>query len=630
MKEASKSCKAIKELLLVYSLANSQCSFELVIVSANLTRAKQVYSGHSLIQKLSNFYGIKATKHLFEGKYKDPESNKGEGVWEWEYALPYEAYSSPMTILFNAFCINGRPMNPKNPVIRKIVSKINGIVKSSVIWYISLRVPSEYYDINIEPSKDDVQFTDYDLVMAKLELFLDRDLVLRNGKLCQSEKTKVETILPTNINYLPTPDTSFEIDNEMEDDQENAGANKQEKEQGTKTFQLYKSGRISASINDWKTMDVLFVQPSLALNSYGMDAKEASCFLIDQRTNKNNTGDAKIRKELDKMEKQEIKSNNKLENSSNCRIDQNTKPVYIEKPSDDLYETRLIAYSPIYNYAVTAVKPALPEKPNQQSGTCIRFPLESPLSSSSSSSFTNNLQISKKRCSKFLENFKSPMIDEKSKLKQSRGSFSTNSFTSVNRGGVLNLTFEEISKNKTIFDFYSRKRVQQNDEYHENKALKSKQIKVNNKNDGEKFFNIQKMPPKLQINDDDDKNNGLFNIQKWAMVANTRELRQQIETATTTTTTEFRDYTRLHAKACNITISLENFTKYRQVTKEAIIVRNDYKSNNNGQERAEIEKEKEELVDVVYKMLVSKVGIFKPIREIRRHDGEKWARIEFV
>lgn len=246
LKESQKTIKGIEQLLLAYSLIYPSYRFEMTVKSNKLNGNKKIFAGSKEIEKLSGYYGIESTRNLVYGVHIDENEygttgrpigadRSDDDPWLWKYVLP-KSSSSNKTKLLNLLIINKRPMNPKNPMVSKIVSHVNSIIPSSRIWVISIQIPTEYYDINIEPSKDDIQFTDFPFVLARIESFLQKVLKLNLPKapafditmkssdkdsstsltqlISKTKKNSIDRI--SEISGLLTPENSFEIETDEE------------------------------------------------------------------------------------------------------------------------------------------------------------------------------------------------------------------------------------------------------------------------------------------------------------------------------------------------------------------------------------------------------------------------------
>lgn len=163
LKEAKHTVSLIEKYLLTYSLVHD-IQFDLTIrYPRKIFRRK--YGGNTMIERLNKVYTVQQLKGLRNGTYKDPS-----GEWVWTYAIPYQESDSKK--LLNLLIVNKRPMNNDNPIVKKVVEHFNNLLPSSHLWVISLTVPTRYYDINIEPSKDDVQFTDMSFLFDKFQELL--------------------------------------------------------------------------------------------------------------------------------------------------------------------------------------------------------------------------------------------------------------------------------------------------------------------------------------------------------------------------------------------------------------------------------------------------------------------------
>lgn len=176
----------------------------------------KVFTGRNELEKLANFYGVKSTRNLVHGVFEDNLHKADGGAWKWTYVVPNPAVAGPVstTINLNLLVVNNRPMNPKNPIVSKIIQQINSALCSRNIWFISISLPTDWYDINIEPSKDDIQFKDTEYMISRINQFLSS---INATSKSDSENYMAKSVTPAIFEEdqsmgLLTPDASFEVE----------------------------------------------------------------------------------------------------------------------------------------------------------------------------------------------------------------------------------------------------------------------------------------------------------------------------------------------------------------------------------------------------------------------------------
>lgn len=193
LKESAKNIVKIRHLLLSFSLVYPKVRIELRIRGTNYKPLVFNPTAEPK-EKLAQVFTLQKVANLNKVEVKQFKN------WDWSTVLPKVnsanvkhsgATDSKEKIGWDycLFAVNGRPLNPTFPVTRKIIASINsqlsgiliskssdGIVSSiSPMWVISISsVKSQDFDIHIEPSKDDILFSDLPKVLNIISEFLSQ------------------------------------------------------------------------------------------------------------------------------------------------------------------------------------------------------------------------------------------------------------------------------------------------------------------------------------------------------------------------------------------------------------------------------------------------------------------------
>lgn len=133
-----------------------------------------------MAERLNKLYRVQDLKGLKYGTYQDPNE-----PWKWGNTLPF--YESSSKKILNLLVINKQPMNSGDPMIKKPIQHINSLLPSCHFWVLLSTVPNEYYNVNIEPSKDNVQFVDLPFIFQQFCEFFDAVKIKK--KICVSVGT---------------------------------------------------------------------------------------------------------------------------------------------------------------------------------------------------------------------------------------------------------------------------------------------------------------------------------------------------------------------------------------------------------------------------------------------------------
>lgn len=193
LKESGKNIVKIRHLILSFALVYPHIRFELQVKN-NSQKPLVFNSTTGLKEKLAQVFAVKKLFNLEESK-NQPFKN-----WTWTTILPKLLISEgeDKKVLgrskekikwdFCLFAVNGRPLNPILPFTRKIIASINSRLSSIIfdneslndvslinpMWMISISFMHFHdFDINIEPSKDDILFSNLSQVLSIIDDFLN-------------------------------------------------------------------------------------------------------------------------------------------------------------------------------------------------------------------------------------------------------------------------------------------------------------------------------------------------------------------------------------------------------------------------------------------------------------------------
>lgn len=193
LKESGKNIVKIRHLILSFALVYPHIRFELRIKSSS-QKPLVFNSTTELKEKLAQVFTVKKLLNLEESK------NQLFKNWTWTTILPKLLISKSennkvpgnfkekLKWEFCLFAVNGRPLNPILPFTRKIIASINSRLSSIIfdnessndvslinpMWMISISFMHFHdFDINIEPSKDDILFSNLSQVLGIIDDFLN-------------------------------------------------------------------------------------------------------------------------------------------------------------------------------------------------------------------------------------------------------------------------------------------------------------------------------------------------------------------------------------------------------------------------------------------------------------------------
>jgi DNA mismatch repair ATPase MutL len=193
LKESAKNVVKIRHLILSFSLVYPKVRIELRIRGSS--HKPLVFNPTAeLKEKLAQVFTLQKVANLEEVETKNFRN------WDWFTILPKlnstnvehseakDSSKEKIEWIYCLFAVNGRPLNPTLPVTRKVIASVNSqlssilipkngngsVSKISPVWMISISsVQSQDFDINIEPSKDDILFSDLTKVLKVISEFLN-------------------------------------------------------------------------------------------------------------------------------------------------------------------------------------------------------------------------------------------------------------------------------------------------------------------------------------------------------------------------------------------------------------------------------------------------------------------------
>lgn len=163
-----------KKLVLNYSLIYSEVRFSFKVISTPKSTGPYspwtINASPSMIPKICSIISKDYQAVLSEG-------TQHSGKWKFRYVLPLlnppnqvDEISANRKI--NILAVDRRLVTLSKPVTKKLVSLVKSKVPRGDVWIIDIYPPRYSYDSNVEPGKDDLQFSDLDYVLEKLEEFL--------------------------------------------------------------------------------------------------------------------------------------------------------------------------------------------------------------------------------------------------------------------------------------------------------------------------------------------------------------------------------------------------------------------------------------------------------------------------
>lgn len=232
-KESTKNLVKIRHLLLAYSILYPNVRLNLRVrgsASKSGPIKPLIFKETSTNkEKLAQVFGATKVSNLCEG-------SKKVGSWSWTYVLPKqmqpvqlrtsEGDDAKIIWDYSLIGVNGRPLTSTLPVTKKITFHINkrlsaflnGQVEKqrSAIWVLGISsVSNTDFDVNIEPSKDDLIFTDMNQLLNNIDAFLETcysNMMPVNSSLAKPEiphkmppssPPSVQSFKPLTLKYLP-------------------------------------------------------------------------------------------------------------------------------------------------------------------------------------------------------------------------------------------------------------------------------------------------------------------------------------------------------------------------------------------------------------------------------------------
>ncbi|KAF2459842.1 histidine kinase-like ATPase, partial [Lineolata rhizophorae] len=179
-KNAPKCLNSIKILLQKYALSRLKVRFSLRILKAKDDRGNWTYApklGSSIGDAVSRVVG----KHCASQCSSTTFQSDG---YELQSFLPKPDADLSKVCGPGAFIsIDSRPVSHSRGALKQIVSNIKARMNKSIsgftgqkdpFIYLNLVCPPSSYDVNVEPAKDDVAFTDKETVFSAIETLLDK------------------------------------------------------------------------------------------------------------------------------------------------------------------------------------------------------------------------------------------------------------------------------------------------------------------------------------------------------------------------------------------------------------------------------------------------------------------------
>lgn len=170
MKECKKSIAQMRALLLAFAILDPKVRLSFKIIGSN--EPVLMFKESSVKEKLARVFGVQNVSLLVEG-------TKSFGGWIWNYVIPKEPDTIKSKVEYYLVAVNGRPLTSTLPVTKKIVSHVNKRFTTQLgckpgIWVLAISsVKAGTFDVNVEPSKDDIMFNDLDQVLDGIDRFLD-------------------------------------------------------------------------------------------------------------------------------------------------------------------------------------------------------------------------------------------------------------------------------------------------------------------------------------------------------------------------------------------------------------------------------------------------------------------------
>lgn len=170
LKDRKKSIAQMKVLLLAFAILYPSVRLSFSITGSN--EPVLMFKESSIKEKLARVFGVKNVSHLDEG-------TKSLCGWVWNHVMPKEADAIKGRVEYYLVAVNGRPLTSTLPVTKKIVSHVNKRFTTQLgckpgIWVLAISsVKAGTFDVNVEPSKDDIIFNDLNQVLEGIDRFLD-------------------------------------------------------------------------------------------------------------------------------------------------------------------------------------------------------------------------------------------------------------------------------------------------------------------------------------------------------------------------------------------------------------------------------------------------------------------------
>ncbi|KAI1096070.1 hypothetical protein F5B19DRAFT_217625 [Rostrohypoxylon terebratum] len=190
IKESAKTIDKIREVLRSYAMARPQLKLSFkVLQSPRQSWSYSPKSGASVKEAAIQLFGSEITTHCLEKRFQMNKPQKGSDKSNEQQSLShnssyiFEAFVlKPNCIPSKApkqhyFSIDGRPITGKRGTMKKILKiyseqmtatpqqNSSGVIPKGSFIRLNIECPPGSYDINIEPSKDDILFSEENVLL---------------------------------------------------------------------------------------------------------------------------------------------------------------------------------------------------------------------------------------------------------------------------------------------------------------------------------------------------------------------------------------------------------------------------------------------------------------------------------